>query len=81
MNSNLNFFLDQLTQGFRKCGQLLRRIFLVKCVCLSPKGESAFYLKRQDSNSRNTHLTTNKIARVLGSAGVKANSLRVAVKS
>gem|GEM_PF-3834457 len=42
---------DQQTQGFRKCGQLRRSFFLAKCVCLSPKGESAFYMKRQDSNS------------------------------
>ena len=37
--------------SFRQGGELRRRIFLVKCVCLSPKGESAFYMKRQDSNS------------------------------
>ena len=45
----------QLLLSFRQGGKLLRGIFIVKCVCLSPKGELAFII----------HLKSNKLAEVL----------------
>ena len=55
----------QLPQDFRKGGELRRRSFIEKCVCLSPKGESAFFMKKQDSKSI-FEIPTNNVALILG---------------